>query len=394
MIDRKALCYVLLFAVVLGALPLASGGRLVPAASTYHNEKYKFSIEPPPGWTVDETEKTAKEGAILLVTVLGPVEKTVVGRVEQSFQVGFNIAIGFMRPPMTVEEYWTRIGKDEVAGFQDAQFLSEGLRTLGGLPAYESVNTFTLRGFKVKGKQVMVVTPDRSAILVLSFSATPETYGKYIDIFEQSLTTFKFDEEPGLFIDPALVGFLQIVGGGFIIMLILQAIQMIVKRRRAKPPVPPPSPNRPSEVSPSEGGKAQRPYGALLMALFALLATVNLYYNLEHVPRINVQIDWSIYMVVWVIVAAMQYAFVYGLWKPKRWALKVGIASLGLGTIMSVAMLLASIALSTALNTYVLVIDWMLILWNASALQGAWKFLKSPKVRDYVESEGHPGVLP
>lgn len=148
-----------------------------------------------------------------------------------------------------------------------------------------------------------------------------------------------------------------------------------------------------SETTPSEGNKKERPYGIAPIALLAWLATMNLYYNLEYIPKLyrsfNIQIDLSIYQAAWLIILALQYAFAYGLWKPKKWAGDVGIISLALGTFVSVGMVLASIALSmpVALHFYPAA-------WSISAFYGGWRFLKRPEVRDYIESEGHPKTTP
>jgi len=138
-----------------------------------------------------------------------------------------------------------------------------------------------------------------------------------------------------------------------------------------------------SEVPVAESGMGERPYGSDPIALLAVYATYNLLFIIFYY-------DPSI-VAVWLIVVVMEYTFVYGLWKPKRWARKLGITVLGLGMIVSVVMLLAPKVLST-------IERWGFydfpVWWNIPAFYLGWRFLNRPKVRDYIESEGHLTVAP
>jgi len=223
---RNGLRYMLVLAVILVILPIASVGA-------YHDEEGKFSIDPPLGWAIEEADVTIQEGeATVLVQFLGPVEK--------GFRINFNIVIETLPFSVTAEEYWTKYGRDMFLDtFPDTQFLSEGPRTVGGLPAYESVKTYTYQGINIKGKQVCVV---RDNVLVFTYSAKLETYSKYLDAFEQSLATFTFDEE----IDQTTTAATPIsIVIGLIIVIVIPAIAIaliiltIVKRRKPKPaPLP------------------------------------------------------------------------------------------------------------------------------------------------------------
>jgi len=117
---------------------------------------------------------------------------------------------------------------------------------------------------------------------------------------------------------------------------------------------------------------------------------------------------WRLFAVIGIIdiaaslvILAMQYAFAYSLWKPKRLARKVGTLSLGLGLVWSAGTLLATAAVFTALQPAIAEIGLQYdmgeialpgitrVVWNAVVFSAGLWFLKKPEVRDYVEAEGY-----
>ncbi|MFB0569087.1 MAG: hypothetical protein ACETV0_05675 [Nitrososphaeria archaeon] len=172
---------------------------------------------------------------------------------------------------------------------------------------------------------------------------------------------------------------------------------------------------------PSTDGKPERPYGKAPIIALALFATWNLYGILKEIPvtvDIHVTIEevvsmgppfspeflaalpalrlfvvfGVIYTAAWFVILALQYAFAYGLWRPKRWVRKVGMVSLGLGLIVSIARLLATIAFSAALQLDVNKLvgsDILVIILNGVAFSAGRRFLNKPEVGDYLEAEGY-----
>lgn len=159
-----------------------------------------------------------------------------------------------------------------------------------------------------------------------------------------------------------------------------------------------------SEAPASEGSDMGRPYGKVPIMLWALLPTWNLYYILEYLPaRMEFPIDRAIWTAVWLIIIALQYAFAYGLWRPKRWTRDVGIASLGLGMIMSISTLLTFIILSTDRSIdpgrlevvdHLVWLSFYPVFWSAGAFYQGWRFLNRSEIKEYLESGGRPKTVP
>lgn len=187
-------CYVLLAVAFFGMLPLASG-RLLHVAATYYDDRYKFSIDPPSGWTVKKTDVTVTEGGVaeIIVMFLGPI--------ENQLRININIAVEAAPFPLTPEEYWVDFAKAFFLDyFPDTEFISEGPRELAGMPAYESVKAYTYQGLELKGKQVVIVRD--TSVFAFTYTAGPDSYEKHLDAFEQSLATFKFEEEAKTTVTP------------------------------------------------------------------------------------------------------------------------------------------------------------------------------------------------
>lgn len=178
-----------------------------------------------------------------------------------------------------------------------------------------------------------------------------------------------------------------------------------------------------SGTHPTESSNPERPYGRepIVLLLFfivswKLLSTVqgipavaDLYATIEEAAReVEPALDPEfssflasarllatfgvIYTAAWFAIIALQYTFAYGLWKPKRWARKLGFTSLGLGLTMDIAKLLTSFSVSEALQldtTQLVRWDIAEVALDAIVFSAALWFLNKPKVRDYTKAEGY-----
>ena len=179
-----------------------------------------------------------------------------------------------------------------------------------------------------------------------------------------------------------------------------------------------------SEAPPAEDRKMESPYGKTPIIAWALFATWNLYVTLESIPAVvdlNLAIEelastagyvptpgvpsilgllrffftfFAIDVAAWFIIIILQYSAAYGLWKPKRWARKAGITSVGLGLIMSIAMLILSTAMYMTLELEILITDVIPVVWNTVAFLAVWRFLNNPETRSYIDSEGYAKPMP
>lgn len=190
----------------------------------YVNRTYGFSINPPSGWSVDES------GAFGSVVIFyGPIMPETGSRV--------NILISAGTTNLTLEQF-VSAGKSQLASLlTDYHLVSEDGRNIGGLDGYELVITWTYmpvanvsntHAVNVKQKQVLFVEKGRAYIL--TFTASPTNYEDYLPAFEESLQTFKLlgEEPPWLFI-----GFL--IGGIIVIGIICSAATLhVIQGKRIK----------------------------------------------------------------------------------------------------------------------------------------------------------------
>jgi len=142
----------------------------------YVNRTHGFSINPPSGWTVDES------GAFGTVVIFyGPVMP------ETGGKININIVAGTTN--LTLDQY-VSAGKLQLASsLTNYHLVSEGSRNIGGLDGYELVGTFTQGAFNFKNKQVIFV--ERGRGYIITFTALPTNYDNYLPTLEESLQTFK-----------------------------------------------------------------------------------------------------------------------------------------------------------------------------------------------------------
>lgn len=148
---------------------------LVSSVQAYTNQEYNFSIEPPSGWTVDDTTTLA------VVFFYGPT--------EWSFRVNVNIQVESLPTTMTVEQYASAV-KEQLRIFLDNyELVSERTRVINEVDAYELILTFAQAGISIKEKQVYLVEAKKAYII--AYAASPTSYQKYLSAFESSVETFK-----------------------------------------------------------------------------------------------------------------------------------------------------------------------------------------------------------
>jgi hypothetical protein len=147
------------------------------SVQAYTNEKHGFLIDPPSGWTVDDTNPKA------VVIFQGPL--------EEGFIVNVNIQVE--STTMTLEQYVSAGKKLLPNALSNYTLESERNRVINQLDAYELVYTFTQAGFDVKIKQVLLVKYGKA--FVITYAALLTTYQKYLSSFEASVETFKIIEQ-------------------------------------------------------------------------------------------------------------------------------------------------------------------------------------------------------
>lgn len=151
----------------------------VNSVQAYTSEEHNFSIDPPSGWTVDDTYPGT------VVTFYGPT--------EEGFGININVVIESVPLTMTVEQYISA-NKDALnTGLDNYELVSESTRVINKVDAYEMVSTFTYTNVAIKNKQILLVHANTAYIITCS--ALPTTYQKYLSTFESSIETFNIIDE-------------------------------------------------------------------------------------------------------------------------------------------------------------------------------------------------------
>jgi len=148
------------------------------SVQAYTSSKYNFSVDPPSGWTVDDTITFAA------VVFYGPT--------EEGFRVNVNVQVESLPASMTAEQYADTAKETLSTFFYNFTLVSEGSRVINNVDAYELVFTFTQATVNVKEKQVYLVRNKKAYIV--TYAALPTTYQKYLTTFESSVETFKILE--------------------------------------------------------------------------------------------------------------------------------------------------------------------------------------------------------
>jgi len=187
-------------------------------SNPYVNSNNRFSINPPSGWTVDSS------GAYgTAVVFYGPT--------DTGFRVNMNVIVE--STSLTLSAYVSAAKTQLSQGLTNYYLVSEGPKTIGGVDAYELVNTFTQGAFNIKDKQTILVQNQKG--YVITSTALQSNYDTYQPVFDESVQTFKLvaPEFPWL-----IVIALVVIAGGAAVGL---TIFFIRRKGRAKisPAIPP-----------------------------------------------------------------------------------------------------------------------------------------------------------
>jgi hypothetical protein len=147
----------------------------VSSAQAYSSEYYKFSIDPPSGWT-------AGNATGVVVSFQGPPE---------GLGVSISVAVESLATAITVEQY-AATAKSTLLTLDNYTSVSTSTRVVNGVDAYELVYTFTSGSIDIKMKQVLLVNAQEA--YVITYGCLPTIYPQYLSAFESSVETFKIIE--------------------------------------------------------------------------------------------------------------------------------------------------------------------------------------------------------
>jgi hypothetical protein len=202
-----------LLAMMFGASVFASVD-----SNAYVNSNNRFSINPPSGWVVDSTGAFGTS-----VIFYGPT--------EANFRVNMNIIVE--STSLTLSAYVSAAKTQLSQGLTNYNLVSEGPKAIGGVAAYELVNTFTQGAFNIKDKQTIFVQNQEG--YVITSTALQSNYDTYQPAFDESVQTFKVTgtEFPWL-----IVIALVVIGGGAAVGLTIFFMRR-KGRDKISPSIPP-----------------------------------------------------------------------------------------------------------------------------------------------------------
>jgi len=210
--------------LTISILGISAFGAVNPEA--YVNRTHGFSINPPSGWTVNDTGVSPP----IVVFFYGPVIP------ETGGKININIAAG--TATASLDEYVSGVKQWCALNFTNFNVVSEGHRNVSRLDCYELVVTWTyMPGANVSNthtfniKQKLVLFVEKGKAYNIAFTASPANYDEYLPVFEESLQTFKLlgPEFPWQTILNIIIGAIVGAGAGVII-----SVAFLIKRRKAK----------------------------------------------------------------------------------------------------------------------------------------------------------------
>jgi len=141
----------------------------------YTNTAYGFGLNPPDGWTTDENDQ------YVTVRFYGPIIND------------FNMNLGINGPEVYEEgSALSEIIDDMIEAypsvFTDFNYSSSDSITINGMNAYNFIYTFTMEGVELK--QIQYLVEKQGKVSIITFTATIDVFDDYIDIVEESLTSF------------------------------------------------------------------------------------------------------------------------------------------------------------------------------------------------------------
>lgn len=141
----------------------------------YTNTPYGFGLNPPDDWTTDE------EDPYVTVRFYGPIIND------------FNINLGISGPEvyeqgLTLSGLIDDMKEAYPSVFTDFNYISSDPITINEMDAYDFIYTFTMENVELK--QIQYLVEKGNKVSIITFTTTQDVFDDYIDIVEESLTSF------------------------------------------------------------------------------------------------------------------------------------------------------------------------------------------------------------
>ena len=140
----------------------------------YSNTVYGFGLNPPSGWTTDESGLMGT-----IVIFYGPT--------EDNFTVNVFVTAGQLETGETLSDSVEEVIEFYTNYFTNFSLLSSNARTVNGMAAHEIIYTYLQGVNNLKQKQVMVEKNRKT--IILTYSAIVSSYDNYLSVFDQSVSS-------------------------------------------------------------------------------------------------------------------------------------------------------------------------------------------------------------
>jgi len=142
----------------------------------YANYQYGFGLNPPEGWTIDESGQNDD-----VVGFNGPTMEGdfAVLYISKPYDLIYGVTL-FDVAEETIEYCNTNLS--------NFTLISKNNRTINGMNSYEIVYTMNISFLPIKAKQVMVEMEGK--YFYITFTALSYAYDSYLPVIEQSINSF------------------------------------------------------------------------------------------------------------------------------------------------------------------------------------------------------------
>jgi len=141
----------------------------------YSNTDYGFGLNPPEGWVKDESNPD------IIVGFSGPL--------IENFTINMVITAGKLDTGKTLYTTVNELIELYPTYFSDFLLIARENRTINNLNSYQFIYSYVLEDIPIKQKQVLIEKDDKAIILTLS--ATPNSFDTYKEVFEESIQSVK-----------------------------------------------------------------------------------------------------------------------------------------------------------------------------------------------------------
>lgn len=168
------------------------------ASEAYTNKELGFSITPPKGWNIHESDfgivVISLRGSVVFYAPMGKEVKEV-GDLDVLLSEGVpHIKIIVMETEMTLDEVDEKNGVS-IIQLDNRKIESKRKRTINDLDAYEYVSTLGSEIEDItfcKSKDLAIV--EKGLAYSITFIVKEEDYDRYLPVFEESIQTFQVGE--------------------------------------------------------------------------------------------------------------------------------------------------------------------------------------------------------